>query len=110
MTTRLVLEAKDMIDQAEMDRLNTEVKDTLTLNGGYAIANNTMRHIAGKNGYTLVEAEDDGTVELWCGPDGRYATLWFESIFGQAGDINTAQEYDDDAVGFDRQTLVWGEL
>lgn len=110
----LGLTRTDMIDQATVDVLNAEVREVLALGEAQVYADVALRQVGDKHGMVLADTTsatdtDGGYVELWRLPDGRYTTVWFVSQFGAADAVNTPEQYEADAVGFDNQTLGWGE-
>lgn len=103
----LGLTHRDMISQAAADALNAEVQVLLTEHNGQLSAEDAMEQVADQHGYTLVERDNE--TALMRNQDGEYAILWYESQFGQAMSVFTADEYENGAVGFDNQVLGWGE-
>lgn len=104
----LGLTYKDMIDQAAVDTLNAEAKAMLDANHGQMNATDAIEAVADSWGFVLVERDNE--TALIRNADGQYATVWYESQFGQAMSVYTPKQYDEDAVGFDNQELGWGEV
>lgn len=104
----LGLTYRNMINQAAVDTLNSEAKAMMTASNDQMSAEDAIEAVADSWGFVFVER--DGGTALIQNADGQYATIWYESQFGQAMDIYTANEYDADAVGFDNQELGWGEV
>jgi hypothetical protein len=101
----LGLTYKDMLDQATIDELNNEVKALLTECNEQMLAEAAIDEVADKHGFVVVEA--DGGTTLVRNEDGKYAVIWYESEFGQARFICGADDYEQEAIGFDNQTLGW---
>jgi hypothetical protein len=103
----LGLTYKDMIDAAAVETLNTEVKAMLESKHGQMSAEDAIEAVGDSWGFVLIERDNEAA--LIRNADGQYATVWYESAYGQAMSVYTTQQYDADAVGFDNQTLGWGE-
>ena len=107
MTQPLGLTHRDMIDQAMVDALNAEVKALLVEHDGQNAADTEIEAIADRHGFVVVEQDD--CVTLVRDANDRYATIWYESEFGQAMGVRSPAQYDADAIGFDNQTLGWAD-
>jgi hypothetical protein len=103
----LGLTARDMIGQATVDALNAEVRALLDEHNEQLSAEDAMERVADQHGYVLVERDNE--TALMHNAVGEYATLWYESQFGQAMAIFSADDYENDGVGFGNQVLGWGE-
>lgn len=103
----LGLTYKDMIDDASVAHLNAEVKAMLAEHHGQMSAEDALEAVADRSGFLLVERDNE--TALVRNADGLYATIWYESQFGQAMSVYTPEQYEEDAVGFDNQALGWAE-
>ena len=106
----LGLTPRDMLDQAAIDAMNTNVRNLLTL--GFHSGASAIRAIGAELQMQWMDETDPtdtsgGYVQLWRDDAGRYVTVWFVSEYGDANDVATPAEWDAARVGFDTQPLGW---
>jgi hypothetical protein len=101
----------DMIDQAYCDRLNARAIAVMRANPGRS-ASGAIDQVILEEAMGMVDETDPkdtngGYVQLYRLPNDRYATVWIVSPIGSAMDVTDADDYENNAIGFDTQALGW---
>jgi len=98
----------EFADPATVARLDAEVVALIAERG--CNGKEAMEIVLHRRGMRcIVPAGDNAGAELWRLPDGRSVTVWWESQYGQARAVTDPTAWENAAVGFDNQELLWEE-